>query len=137
MKNETKHTPGPYVTSGIPGDNHIMVLPAPHQPCAKVTVCIVPGWPGITPEEHEANKKLFASAPELLRQMDEMETQWHRCEAELEKSRRERDELLKALKDLVFVAAWHVETQKRGVAMDGKILADARAAIANAERGSE
>lgn len=63
---KTKHTPGPYSLSGIPGDNHIMALPALHQPCARVNVAIVPGWRGITPEEHEANKRLLAAAPDLL-----------------------------------------------------------------------
>lgn len=61
---KTTHTDGPYSISGIPGDNHVMARVQGHE--GKVTVAIVPGWPGITQEEHEANMALFKSAPDLL-----------------------------------------------------------------------
>ena len=66
--NEAKHTVGPYSFSGIAGDNHIMARVGE----VKQTVGIVTGWPGMDPEELEANKRLFASAPDLLRQRDEL-----------------------------------------------------------------
>lgn len=72
MKNQ--HTPGPYSTSGIPGDNHVMAR-VPGR-AGKVTVAIVPGWPGIAPEEHDANMALFQAAPELLAALDEC-LAWH------------------------------------------------------------
>lgn len=62
--NESKHTPGPY---SLAGDNHVMATVGRNFRDVKRTVCIVTGWPGIDQEELEANKRLFASAPDLLR----------------------------------------------------------------------
>lgn len=59
----TKHTKGPYSTSGITGDNHIM---AAHPALGRVTVAIATGHPGISDEEFAANKALLSAAPDLL-----------------------------------------------------------------------
>lgn len=62
MNANAKFTPGPYSVSGIPGDNHIMA----RKGHSRVTVAIVTGWQGISPDELEANKALIAAAPALL-----------------------------------------------------------------------
>lgn len=60
-----------------------MALPSLHQPCAKVTVAIVPGWPGISLEEHEANKRLFRAAPDLLAALKAFDDAFsHYCEGD-------------------------------------------------------
>lgn len=66
--NTPKHTPGPFSVSGIPGDNHVMAQTAQ----GRMPVCIVIAWKGCDPEEIEANKALFQSAPDLLQALEWM-----------------------------------------------------------------
>lgn len=62
LQSKPSYTPGPWTISGVPGDNHVMAMIG-HE---RKTVAIVPGWPGITPEEHEANLKLIRCVPDML-----------------------------------------------------------------------
>lgn len=66
MKTGTKAevaTPETWTISSIPGDNHVMA--------GQKTIAIVTGWPGVTPEDVEANKRLIAAAPALLAELQQ------------------------------------------------------------------
>lgn len=67
--NTSKHTAGPWITSGIAGDNYVQArLPEG----GKVNVAIVTGWDGNDQEQHDANLRLIASAPSLLAENEKL-----------------------------------------------------------------
>ena len=61
-----KHTAGSWTVTGIAGDNNIMARTRRGGHEVLCNVCIVTGWPGIDPEEFEANKALISAAPDLF-----------------------------------------------------------------------
>ena len=66
VEGKAAHTPGPFSSSGIVGDNHIL---APWRG-GKASVAIVVAHPHMKPGELEANKALLAAAPEMLEALE-------------------------------------------------------------------
>lgn len=66
----TKHTKGTWSISGVVGDNHIMARASGD----RRTVAIATGWDGLSTEEFDANKRLIASAPEMLALLNEIDS---------------------------------------------------------------